>query len=92
MKRILLATLALSQLACTSPCSSVCDKLLSCEALDASPIGEKECDLDCAVQESSYDDDEALSGAFEAYKDCVMDKSCEEIAAGDCYNPDLYAF
>ncbi|MEC7239695.1 MAG: hypothetical protein VXW32_00515 [Myxococcota bacterium] len=78
--------------ACTTPCSSVCDKLMECESLGFGTISDKECELDCAVQESSYEDDEALDAAFEAYKSCVMEKSCEELQGGACYDSDLFAF
>ena len=77
---------------CTTPCSSVCDKLLSCEELSKGTVGDKECELDCAVQENSYEDDASLTEAFESYKECVMDKSCDEIAAGACHDSDLFAF
>jgi len=70
----------------------VCDKLLSCPELDAAEIGDKECELDCAVQETSYEGDADLSAAFEAYKTCVLDSTCAQIAAGDCHSEELFAF
>ena len=78
--------------ACSTPCSTVCDKLLECEELGFGGISDKECELDCAVQQTSYEDDAALDAAFEAYKSCVTESSCEELAAGACHNPDLFAF
>ena len=77
---------------CTTPCSSVCNKLLECENLGFGSVSDKECELDCAVQQSSYEEDEALDAAFEAYKSCVMEQSCEGLQAGACHNPDLFAF
>ena len=92
MKRFLPAMSLIFAGACATPCSSVCDKLLSCSELSQGSACVKECELDCAVQESSYEDDEALDVAFEAYKECVIEKTCAEIAAGACHNSDLYAF
>jgi hypothetical protein len=93
MKQLVLVGVLALQFACGSTCSGVCDKLLSCPQLDAASISDKECDLDCAVQENSYESDPVLSAAFEAHKDCVMDASCEELAAGACYEAEgLFAF
>lgn len=92
MRTVLLVCVAGLSFGCSSTCSTVCDKLLSCPELDAAEIGDKECELDCAVQESSYEDDESLSAAFEAYKNCVLDSSCAQIAAGDCHTDELFAF
>ena len=92
MPRLLLALAAASILGCTTPCSSVCSKLLECEELGFGAVSDKECELDCAVQQSAYEEDEALDAAFEAYKSCVMEKSCEALQAGACHDPDLFAF
>jgi hypothetical protein len=92
MKKLILASVFGLQFACSSTCSGVCDKLLSCPQLDAGAIGDKECDLDCAVQENAYESDPVLSTAFEVYKDCVMDSSCQELVAGACYQEGLFAF
>ena len=92
MKRFSLLVFLGLMASCMTPCSSVCDKLLSCEELSKGTVGVKECELDCAVQESSYEDDASMTEAFEAYKECVMDKSCTEIAAGACHDSDLFAF
>jgi hypothetical protein len=92
VKKLILAGVLVLQFACGSTCSSVCDKLLSCPQLDAAAISDKECDLDCAVQENAYESDPILSAAFEVYKDCVMDSSCDQLAAGACYEEGLFAF
>ena len=93
VQRVLFAGLAsLLLYGCSSTCQSVCDKLLSCEALDVGDVGDKECELDCAVQQSAYEGDEERTAAFEAYKDCVLETSCEELIEGACHNEALYAF
>jgi hypothetical protein len=92
MKTLILVGFLGVQFGCGSTCAGVCDKILSCPELDAAAIGEKECELDCAVQESAYESNAELSASFEAYKDCVMDSSCAEIAAGACHDGDLFAF
>ena len=87
-----LALLGAAISGCSTPCSSVCSKLLECDQLGFGTVSDKECELDCAVQQSSYEGDEALDAAFEAYKSCVMEKSCEELQAGACHDSDLFAF
>jgi len=93
MQRVLLAGLVSVLLyGCSSTCQSVCDKLLTCDALDVGDVGDKECELDCAVQESSYEDDVERAAAFDAYKECVLAASCEELIEGACHDEALYAF
>jgi hypothetical protein len=92
MRATLLACLGGLLFGCGSTCNSVCDKLLSCPELDAAEISDKECELDCAVQENAYENNEELNAAFEAYKDCVLASTCAQIAQGDCYSEGVFAF
>ena len=50
------------------------------------------CRARCNRTEALYEDwdDEQLRNAFDDYKICVSDETCEDIAGGACYDPDLF--
>lgn len=80
---------------CNPPCSTLCRKLLDCEGVETPRVGQDECEASCLVQERLYEDawdDPALRDKFRAHKQCLSDESCEDIAAGVCYDEDLYVW
>ena len=81
-----------SQLGCTPSCDEVCDKLLSCDQVETPMISSEECSNACRAQEELYIewDDTQKQDAFDAYKTCVDNRSCKNIANGACYDEDLY--
>ena len=88
-----MAILILSLLGCTPTCEQVCEKLTTCDGLDAI-TSEKDCQSACTAQELLYEDwdDEDKRDAFEELKICIGENTCTEIADGICYNSAVYLF
>lgn len=83
--------------ACEPTCASTCDKLLACEdgTVDQPRVSDDECESACELQQALYEDDwenGQLREDFAELKRCVSDETCEAIADGACYDPDLYVF
>jgi hypothetical protein len=80
--------------ACSPDCDRTCQKLLTCDELEAPEMGEEECVSACNAQVNLYEDeeDEATQNALDDYKSCVIDSTCDELAAGVCYNEDIYSW
>ncbi len=85
----LLLTLAA---ACTPTCEQVCRKARTCGV--AERLAQDECELSCNSQDDLLGDweDEELETAFDEHKRCVTSSTCEEIAAGVCYDERLFSF
>jgi hypothetical protein len=93
-----LFVVALLAEACGPPCRSVCHKVLfECGNLDSQRVALDECELSCQQQEVLYDfwEDEEKADLFDEHKRCIRSSSCEEIAAGACYQDgmeDIFVF
>ena len=95
-----LALLGSLSFACTPTCEQVCSKLHSCDELNLDNRPETECKVECQFQQGVYearneDEDEPHPEkleAFEDYKRCIDEASCDDLVAGECYDPELYAF
>lgn len=85
---------ALLGVGCEPSCERTCEKLLQCDGVETPRVGIEDCRLECVAQEELYDlwDNQDLRDAFGDQKRCVMEEECDAIAAGACYDADLFAF
>jgi hypothetical protein len=70
----------------------VCRKLVACETADN--LNRLECEEACEREANLYEveDDDAMQAAFADHRRCLGAASCDEIAAGECYDEDLFRF
>ncbi|MEQ1501076.1 MAG: hypothetical protein ABMB14_02550 [Myxococcota bacterium] len=80
---------------CAPPCRQVCRKVLGC-GIDSERVALDECETSCVSQERLYEiwDDQHMQDLFEDHKRCLSSSSCDEIAAGECYEgyEELFVF
>ena len=88
------ALAAVAASGCTPTCKTTCGKLLSCELDDSPRTAESECEGACANEEALYTawDDQDKMDALDAERKCVSSSTCDEIAAGACYDEALFVF
>jgi len=83
-------------IACTPTCEQTCSKILSCEeeGISAPEMNQRECENSCAAQANLYEneEDQVLEEAFDELKSCITEQSCQDLAEGVCYDPDLFAW
>jgi hypothetical protein len=93
--RSLLVMALLPLAACAPPCGQVCRKVLAC-GIDSERVAQSECENSCNRQGQLYNDwdDEELIELFEEQRRCISRSSCDELAAGACYEgyEALYVF
>jgi hypothetical protein len=79
---------------CRPSCEQVCEKLLACDAVESPRVSQAECEDGCAREEALVEtwDDQELLDAFHDEMDCVADSSCDDVAAGACYDEALFVF
>ena len=79
---------------CTPSCDQTCRRLFNCEALEVYGMTGDTCTEDCLYQEAVYDDwdDVALREAYKESRRCVADATCEDLAAGVCFDETLYPY
>ena len=99
MTRLLRLTVALAlpvvlTTGCEPTCAATCDKLVECEDVETPRMSSTVCEESCATQELLYQgwEDTQLEDAFAEYKRCVRGSTCGEIAAGVCYDEDIYLY
>jgi hypothetical protein len=82
-----LVALASVMAACTPPCGQLCRKVLYTCELDSERVALDDCENSCSQQLDLYRrwQDEELIELFEQHRRCIARSSCEEIAAGECY-------
>lgn len=75
---------------CEPSCKSTCASLLACD-LESERVAIDECEAACVFQERLYEDVDAndLRSQFSAHKRCLVRESCDDIADGVCWDPDL---
>ena len=80
--------------ACHTTCKNACDILLECDEVESSRVNPSECEVSCSREMALYDqwENQALLDALQDELDCIGDLSCEEIAAGACYDEQLYLY
>ena len=87
------AALAVALTGCAPDCDRSCRKLIGC-GLDSPRTAYDECVQSCESEQGlleSWEDDAKLA-AFAEERRCIASSTCEEIADGVCYDPDLYPF
>lgn len=79
---------------CTPTCQDVCTKLVACDGLPTERMTEGECEEQCSLQQDRYNtwDDVAKREAFDDELTCLYESTCEQVAAGACYDEDVYSF
>lgn len=89
---VLLATL----FSCAPTCDQTCRKVLfECDDLDSERVALDACLDSCTRQRLLYEDqweDNALADAFDDHRRCLINRTCDEIAAGECYDDTLFLF
>jgi hypothetical protein len=72
----------------------VCDKVVECDDLGTERMPPEECKESCLQQKALYATwtDTQLRDAFDDELSCIDDSSCDDIAAGVCYDEDLWSF
>lgn len=86
--RVHLSVLSLLLLcACPPPCKQVCRKVLFDCDLNTERVALAECTDSCTRQETMYRqwEDQELIDLELDHRRCIAQSSCEEIAAGACY-------
>lgn len=96
MLRILPAGLVLGSLllaGCDTSCTTACRAVLECD-LDSDRVSTEECVESCQRQESLYElwEDDTKADAFAEHRSCLADSTCDELADGACYDPELFIF
>lgn len=89
----LLVALALFASACTPTCERTCRKLLNCGTLETDRVSVNECEASCESQIllfEGWDDEQELDDAIDTHRRCVVQSTCEEIEAGECYDERLF--
>ena len=89
---VVAATLTLG--GCTPSCDEAWRRLFNCEALEVYGMTGDTCTEDCLYQEAVYDDwdDVELREAYKESRRCVADATCEDLAAGVCFDETLYPY
>lgn len=88
---------------CTPTCDQVCRKVLFDCDLNTERVALLTCTDSCDRQRTLYedlwvDDPTGLADAFDDHRRCLMRESCDDIAAGVCYEsddpnaPNIFAF
>jgi len=89
----LLVLSSLSLVGCEPSCAKTCKKLISCDDIDTEVSEVEECEATCEVQQSVYDnwgEDSVEREAFGDLKRCINQSECDSIAAGECYDEEVY--
>jgi hypothetical protein len=84
----------LSLAGCTPTCEQVCEKLVECENEGTERMTAFECEESCSDQQDLLDrwTDEEKRDAFDAQLVCLNDEECDAIAAGACYDAEVWSF
>lgn len=79
---------------CKATCADVCAKVVDCDGLPTERMSADECEESCRAESELYDAwaDIQKQDAFQAELDCLAASSCEDIAAGVCYDESIWGF
>lgn len=90
-----LCAVALTSAGCTPTCARVCTRLVDdCGDLGTERMTAYECEESCTEQQKLYDRwaDTQKQDALDEELSCLIDATCDDIAAGTCYNEELWAY
>jgi hypothetical protein len=89
---VLLLVLAFA--GCTPTCKQVCDKIVDCDGLPTERMSSAECAESCEAQDDLYDQwtDAEKRHAFDDERACIGDATCDELADGACYDPEVWSY
>jgi hypothetical protein len=79
---------------CRPTCDQVCRHLLECGNLDTPRMTVDECSETCHEQQDLLQQwsDTELRASFDDEMECLGGATCDDIAAGTCYDPDLWSY
>lgn len=80
--------------ACTPTCEEACNNLVACDNPGTEFLAADECLESCQSQRDLYQhwEDQGLQDAFDDALSCYTDSSCDQIAAGACYNASIWTY
>ncbi len=84
---------------CEPSCSQTCNQALKCDVISQG-VTKQECVDSCTRQEvelevwveEELDGAQELQLAFDEHRSCVVQATCDELVAGECYNEELFSF
>lgn len=78
---------------CEPTCAQSCRKVIACD-LESERVVQDECEASCVFQERDYErwEDEVKQDALSDHKRCLARESCDDIAAGVCYDPEIFLY
>lgn len=90
---VIAALLALAP-GCKATCEDVCDRMVECDGLPTERMSSAECEESCKSQTTLYEGwtDIQKQDALQSELDCLDGASCEDIAAGVCYDEDIWSY
>jgi hypothetical protein len=86
----LVCTVALALAGCRPTCTAACTKVRSCDL--TAELTQQECEAQCGAQQAEVDSDAEADALWGEHLSCIASASCDEIAAGACYDAELFAF
>ncbi len=79
---------------CKATCADVCDQVVACDGLPTERVSSSECEDSCKSQTTLYEHwgDVQKQDALQTELDCLQGATCEDIAAGTCYDDTIWSF
>ena len=79
---------------CKATCADVCDRLVDCDGLPTERMSSAECEDSCRSETALYDGwtDVQKQDALQSELDCLNEASCDDVAAGVCYDDSIWSF
>ena len=79
---------------CTPTCEQVCDHVVECGNPGTERMSSEECTDACNRQDQLYQTwtDVNLRHSFEDAKRCLDEATCDDLADGACYDPEVWPY
>ncbi len=80
--------------ACTPTGEEGGDHLVTCEGAVPEGLTSAECEESCVAQRDLYQswDDTSLQDGFDAELTCLAEATCDDLAAGTCYDAHVWSY